>query len=50
MKEKPRAQWEHKTRFPIQDRMSEVIKTTITASEKQLEAYRKKLRKMQFGS
>lgn len=42
--------WEHRTRFPMQDRMGDVIKQTIKASESQLALYRRKLRKMQYGS
>lgn len=47
---KPKGEWKHKTRFPIQDRMIEVIKLTKTAAEQELEVLRKKLRKMQLGS
>ena len=48
--EQPQAQWKYKTRFPIQDRMTEVIGLTIKATESQLKVYRRKLRKMQYGS
>ena len=48
--EKPRAQWRYKTRFPIQDRMAEVVKLSIRTSELQLRKYHRKLRKIQYGS
>lgn len=46
----PRAEWKYKQRFPIQDRMAEVVKLTIAASEQELAGLRRKLRKMQLGS
>lgn len=48
--ERPRAQWKHKTRFPIQDRMAEVVKLAIKTSDAQLRKYQRRLRKMQYGS
>jgi hypothetical protein len=43
-------EWKHRTRFPIQDRMAEVIRLTIKATQSQIEVERKKLRKLQYGS
>lgn len=43
-------EWKHRTRFPIQDRMSEVIRLTIKATQSQIELERKRLRKLQYGS
>ena len=45
----PQHNWKYTTRLPIYDRMSEILKLAITATEKQLEAERRKLRKMQYG-
>ena len=47
---KPKAEWKFKQRFPIQDRMIEVVQLTKKAAEQELEVLRKKLRKMQLGS
>lgn len=47
---KSKGEWKHKTRFPIQDRMIEVVQLTKKAAEQELEVLRKKLRKMQLGS
>ena len=47
---KPKGEWKYKQRFPIQDRMIEVIQLTKKAAESELEVLRKKLRKMQLGS
>jgi len=43
-------EWKFRKNLPIQERMAEVIRLTIEASRKQIEAERKKLRKMQYGS
>lgn len=43
-------EWKYKERFPIQDRMIEVVKLAREAAEKELAAARRKLRKMQYGS
>lgn len=41
--------WEYKNRLAIHGRMAEVIKKTIEATKLELEAQRKKLRKLQYG-
>lgn len=50
MSEEPEPEWKYRKRFPIHDRMSEIIKLTIKATEQQLAADRRKLRKLQYGS
>ena len=47
--ERPKYNWKFKERLPIYDEMSKVINLTIKAAEKQLEADRRKLRKIQYG-
>jgi len=47
--EKPKHNWQYKKRLPIYDRMSEILKLAITATEKQVEAERRKLEKLQYG-
>jgi hypothetical protein len=42
-------EWKFRKNLPIQERMAEVIRLTIKASQQQLAAERKKLRKMQYG-
>ena len=42
--------WKFQKNLPIQGRMADVIRQTIEATKKQIEAERKKLRKMQYGS
>jgi hypothetical protein len=46
----PELKWEYKETLPINDRMKDVIKATIKASECQLELMRRKLKKLQYGS
>lgn len=46
----PELKWEYKETLPINDRMRDVIKATIKASECQLELMRRKLKKLQYGS
>lgn len=46
----PQPQWQYKTRLPIQDQLVTVLKHTIEATKLELEAARKKLRKMKYGS
>jgi hypothetical protein len=46
----PELKWEYKETLPINDRMKDVIKATIKASECQLEIMRRKLKKLQYGS
>lgn len=43
-------EWVYKNRLPIYDRMAEVVKLTIDATKQQLEADRRKLRRLQYGS
>lgn len=50
MNEGPKVNWEYRQTLPIHDRMKDVVTATIKASEKQLDVYRRKLRKMQLGS
>lgn len=42
-------EWKFRDRLPIQDRMAEVIRLTIKATQDQIEVERKKLRKLQYG-
>ena len=46
----PPPEWKYKNRFPIHDRMENIIKLTIDATKSELESARKKLRKLQYGS
>lgn len=48
--EEPRIEWEYKERFPIHDKMEEVIDLAIKASEAELDGLRRKLDKLQYGS
>ena len=43
-------QWQHVTRFPIQDRMTDIVKKTIEAAKLERAVCLRKLRKMQYGS
>jgi len=43
-------QWRHATRFPIQDKMADIVKKTIEAAKLERAACLRKLRKMQYGS
>lgn len=43
-------EWKHVERFPIQDRMADLVKKTIEAAKLEREACLRKLRKMQYGS
>lgn len=47
-KEPPR--WEYRNELKIQGKMREVVKLTIAASEKEIEALRRKLKKLTYGS
>lgn len=42
--------WEYRERLNIHAQMTDVVKKTYDLSKSQLEAYRRKLRKMQYGS
>lgn len=42
--------WEYRERLNIHNQMTDVVQKTIDATKSQLEAYRRKLRKMQYGS
>lgn len=46
----PKINWEYKERFPIHDRMTEVLNLAIKASEAELSGLRRKLDKLQYGS
>jgi hypothetical protein len=43
-------EWQHRTRLGIHNRMEEVVKLTLEAARAELDATRRKLRKMQYGS
>lgn len=43
-------EWRHVTRFPIQDRMKDIVEKTIEAAKLERAACLRKLRKMQYGS
>lgn len=43
-------EWVYRNQLPIYDRMGEIIRLTIKATEQQLKADRRKLRKLQYGS
>lgn len=43
-------EWVYRDQLPIHTRMSEIIRLTIKATEQQLKADRRKLRKLQYGS
>jgi hypothetical protein len=45
-----KAQWAYKERLPIHNRMKEVVGLTIKAAQAELEAARRKLRKLHYGS
>lgn len=45
-----RPEWKFRKNLPIQERMADVIRKTIAASQEQLKLERKRLRKMQYGS
>jgi uncharacterized membrane protein (DUF106 family) len=45
-----RREWKHVTRFPIQDRMADLVKKTIEAAKQERAAAIRKLHKMQYGS
>ncbi len=47
-KELPR--WEQRSELKIQGKMREVVKLTITASEKEIEHLRRKVKKLTYGS
>ncbi len=47
--EAPKAEWSYRERFPIQDKMAGLIREAIKVSEAELDMYRRKLKKMQFG-
>lgn len=42
--------WEYRERLNIHEKMTDVVKRTYDLSKSQLEAYRRKLKKMQYGS
>ena len=42
--------WRHVTRFPIADRMKDIVEKTIEAAKLERAACLRKLRKMQYGS
>ena len=46
----PQPEWVYRRQLPIHNRMAEIIKLTIQATEQQLKADRRKLRKLQYGS
>ena len=46
----PKACWEQRTEFKINGQMREVIKATITAYQSQIDVYRRKIEKLQYGS
>ncbi len=46
----PQINWEFKERFPIHDRMAEVIHLAIQASQAEVSVLRRKLEKLQYGS
>jgi hypothetical protein len=48
--EKPKAEWRFRNRFPIQDRMVEIITLTIEATDKELARLRRKLERTRLGS
>jgi hypothetical protein len=43
-------EWKFRRQLPIQERMAEVVRLTIKATRSQIEAERKRLRKLQYGS
>lgn len=47
---KPQATWKFKTRFPIQDRMEEIIHLTVAVADKELVRLRRKMERMRLGS
>lgn len=48
--DKPSHEWSYRQRFPLQDRMLEVVKLSKEAAEAELAAARVKLRKLMYGS
>jgi hypothetical protein len=48
--EQPQHEWKYQESFPIYGRMKQLINLTIKATEQQLVADRRKLRKLQYGS
>jgi hypothetical protein len=46
----PAPGWEHRQELGIQKHMREVIKLTIEASEKELSALQRKVRRLTYGS
>lgn len=44
------ATWEYKTRFGINDKISEVVQQTIKVAEAEIEGYRRKIEKLTYGS
>jgi hypothetical protein len=46
----PKRQWKQVNRFPIQDRMADLVKQTIEVAKLERAACLRKLRKMQYGS
>jgi len=43
-------QWREVNRFPIQDRMKDIVEKTIEAAKAERAVCLRKLRKMQYGS
>lgn len=46
----PKATWEYKTEFGINARMREVIEATIKVAEAEVEAYKRKIERLTYGS
>src|SRR6478736_989628 len=46
----PELKWDYREKLGIHDRMTEVVKLSLDAAKAELEATRKKLRKLQYGS
>jgi len=47
---KPKPEWRYRNRFPIQDRMAEIIGLTLEVSDKELVRLRRKLERLRLGS
>jgi len=48
-KEPPKAEWEYKTNFKINDQMKDIIQKTIKVSEMEVDMLRKKLDRLTYG-
>jgi hypothetical protein len=48
--ETPKAEWEQRSEFRIHSHMQEIVKATVTVAEAQINLYKRKIEKLQYGS